>query len=169
MEEKKVIEFPFMEEEVAPRYITVTGGAEVTRQAFTLINKDISRTTLERVTPRVDTAKKRYYWLMYLIGKDRLALKMYCNGQTEEYLLAYLRGMETPSIDGMDLSPADDVEDMDEWLLDHQSQTKLHATRHTEEVSLSDDGKMYHTHIYHFPKGKIVYPGNVIENIADIM
>jgi len=151
------------------RYITIGGGPQLTKQAFALLEKSIDEgATLERVTPRVDSNRKKYYWLIYVIRNNRIAFKLYINEQTEKYVYAYLNGTETDALTEINFLPDNDVENAEQWLTDHRSKTSEYANRHTEEISMYND-KIYHTHICHFPKGKMVYPGNVIESISEIL
>ena len=144
----------------------VKGGT--TEKLFALMQGAIERKPVDViVTPRVDKGANAYYWVGVRFENRELDFKLPVNQQIKDYILAYLRrsNVELPTI--TDFEP-EAVEDVNQWLLDHETEHGKYAMHKDEQVHMGDE-KNYLKLRLQFPFGKIIYPATAVEDVLSLI
>lgn len=145
----------------------VKGGT--TEQLFALMQRAISNNPVEViVTPRVDKGANAYYWVGVRFENRELDFKLPVNKEIKDYILAYLRrgNVELPKV--TDFEPEAGIVDINQWLLDHETEHTGFAMHKAEQVRMGDD-KNYLKLRLTFPFGKIIYPSTEVEDILSLI
>ena len=145
----------------------VKGGT--TEQLFALMQRAISNNPVEViVTPRVDKGANAYYWVGVRFENRELDFKLPVNKEIKDYILAYLRrgNVELPKV--TDFEPEAGIVDINQWLLDHETEHTGFAMHKDEQVRMGDN-KNYLKLRLKFPFGKIIYPSTEVEDILSLI
>ena len=145
----------------------VKGGT--TEQLFALMQRAIEkRPTAVIVTPRVDKGANAYYWVGVRFENRELDFKLPVNKEIKDYILAYLRrgNVELPKVN--DFEPEAGIVDINQWLLDHETEHTGFAMHKDEQVRMGDN-KNYLKLRLKFPFGKIIYPSTEVEDILSLI
>lgn len=151
----------------ALKQTVVKGGT--TEQLFALMQRAISNNPVEViVTPRVDKGANAYYWVGVRFENRELDFKLPVNKQIKDYILAYLRrgNVELPKV--TDFEPEAGIVDINQWLLDHETEHTGFAMHKDEQVRMGDN-KNYLKLRLKFPFGKIIYPAAEVEDILSLI
>lgn len=145
----------------------VKGGT--TEQLFALMQRAISNNPVEIiVTPRVDKGANAYYWVGVRFENRELDFKLPVNNQIKDYILAYLRRGNVGLPEVTDFEPEAGIEDMNQWLVNHEIEHTDFAMHKDEQVRMGDD-KNYLKLRLKFPFGKIIYPAAEVEDILSLI
>ena len=146
----------------------VTVKAQSNEALFKLIQQAIERKPVQMiVTPRVDVSGYPYYWIGVRFDRQELNFKLQVSDQIVKFIHAYLKGeKELPNV--CDFNPTEKMENVGEWLTDHEMLHYGDSISFREELTMKDDVN-YLTKKMNFINGKIIYPSVVCEDVLSII
>ncbi len=146
----------------------VTVKAQSNEALFKLIQQAISRKPVQViVTPRVDAAGYPYYWIGVRFDYQELNFKLQVTRQIMDYILAYLQGDEQlPTV--TDFTPTEKVENVEEWLRQHEFKHIHSSLYDKEELTIKKDAN-YLTKKFVYSHEKINYPSVKCEDALGVI
>jgi len=168
IENANVLALEQMEIETRERFYLrqIIVRTESNQKRFELLHKMVENGAEILIrTPRVDQAGHRYDWTGIRKGSVEFDFKLVLNAQIEAYLDAFLYGRELPEV--TDFEPDAVIEDANAWIESHKERYSQEALSSSQELSLGEYGD-YLVDKLVFPKGKIIYPGLLLENLTDL-
>jgi len=135
---------------------------------FRLIEQAINKKAVQLLlAPHVDVGRYPYYWVGVRYDYNELEFKLLVNKQIMDYIDAYLKGDEQlPTV--TEYNPMAQVEDVGEWLQNHEAQ-HADSSLSSKEFLWMKDGVNYLIKTFTYRNGRISYTLNKFEDTLSLL